>query len=315
MHDDMDGDMDDSENEFLVDIIKGFSAPQKWTLPKYFYDAVGVEIYEQIKQVPEYYLPKHERALLSEIADQLDGLLGHVRQVVEYGGGSDVRTETLVKALEGLTEYLPLDVAIEQLESTAEVVSAIRPDITITPLLGDFANLPELESGDSQSRLGFLPGSTIGNFDSGGAQQFLARIHDHLGSGSHLLVGYDLVKDRDVLVAAYDDAAGVTRRFNLNLLDRINRELGGDIDRMKFWHMVEYNEELDRIETYLQSTVDQTVTVGGHAFVFTAGERIHTENSHKYSETRFAAAIEDTGWTHLKTWTSENDYYALTLLG
>ena len=307
--------MENSNSEFLADIVEGFSAPQKWTLPKYFYDAIGVEIYEEIKEVPEYYLPKHERALIASIGDQLAEHLPDVRQVIEYGGGSDVRTKTLVRSLVNLTEYLPLDVAIEQLDATTEIVSAIRPDLTITPLLGDFGDLPELQSGNPESRLGFLPGSTIGNFDSGGAQAFLARIHDHLGQGSNLLVGYDLVKDRDVLIAAYDDAAGVTRRFNLNLLERINRELDADIDPSTFWHMVEYNEDLDRIETYLQSTIDQIITVAGREFHFAAGERVHTENSHKYTEQRFAAAIEDTGWTHLKTWNSENDYYAMTLLG
>lgn len=307
--------MDNSENEFLSDILTGFSAPQKWISPKYFYDAIGVAIYEEIKDVPEYYLPKHERALVAEIADELGTRLSHVRQVIEYGGGSDVRTEAVVRALPGMVEYMPLDVAVEQLESTAQIVTGVRPDVKITPLLGDFAELPPLDSGDSHSRLGFLPGSTIGNFNSGGAQDFLRRIHEHLGDGSHLLVGYDLVKDRDVLLAAYDDAAGVTRRFNLNLLDRINRELDGDIDRLKFWHMVSYDEEFDRIQTFLESTVDQIVTISGQPFRFEAGERIHTENSHKYSEQRFAAAIEDTGWSHIKTWTSENDYYAMTLLG
>jgi dimethylhistidine N-methyltransferase len=307
--------MDKAKNEFLNDVIEGFSAQQKWISPKYFYDAVGVDIYEEIKEVPEYYLPNHERALVAEIAEELGTRLSDVRQVVEYGGGSDVRTEAVVRALPQLVQYLPLDVAIEQLEATAETVSAIRPELTITPLLGDFASLPDLESGESESRLGFLPGSTIGNFASGGAQDFLARIRRHLGDGSHLLLGYDLVKDQEVLLAAYDDAAGVTRRFNLNLLDRINRELDGDINRLTFWHMVEYNEAFDRIETYLESTIDQIVTIAGHKFQFKAGERIHTENSHKYTEQRFAAAIEDTGWTHLKTWTSENDYYALTLLG
>lgn len=307
--------MDPSTREFLDDVVTGFSAQQKWISPKYFYDATGVEIYSEIKELPEYYLPRHERALINEIADELAGELCHVRQVIEYGGGSDTRTATVVRALSGLTEYLPVDVASEQLESTTEIVSAIRPDLKITPLLGDFASLPDIESGQSHTRLGFLPGSTIGNFSTRGTQDFLHGIHDHLGDDSHLLVGYDLVKDRKTLIAAYDDAAGVTRRFNLNLIDRINNELGGNLDRNTFWHIVEYNDELDRIETYLQSTIDQTVTVGGHKFSFDAGERLHTENSHKYTERRFAEVIEDTNWTHKKTWTSENDYYALTLLG
>ena len=306
--------MDKPNNEFLNDIIEGFSADQKWIWPKYFYDAKGVEIYEEIKNVPEYYLPKHERQLITDIAPDLADILPEVRQVIEYGGGSDVRTETVIRTLPSLAEYLPVDVAIEQLDSTAEIVKAIRPGIEVTGLLGDFVNLPPIPSGDSALRLGFFPGSTIGNFNAGKAREFLAHVHEHLGEGSHLLIGYDLVKDIDTLLAAYDDAAGVTRRFNLNLLDRINRELSGNIDRNTFWHIVIYNSELDRIETYLESTIDQTVTIAGRQFHFDKGERLHTEYSHKYSETRFARIIEDTGWTHQKTWTSENDYYAMTLL-
>ncbi len=305
--------MDKLNTDFLNDVLEGFSADQKWIWPKYFYDATGVEIYEEIKKVPEYYLPKHERQLISDIAGDLAEILPEVRQVVEYGGGSDVRTETVVKTLPSLTEYLPVDVAIEQLDSTAEIVKAVRPGIEVTPLLGDFVDLPQIPTGDPSLRLGFLPGSTIGNFNTGKAREFLAHVHEHLGVGSHLLIGYDLIKDVDVLLAAYDDAAGVTRRFNLNLIDRINRELSGDLDHDMFWHMVVYNHEFDRIETYLESTIDQTVTIAGRQFHFDKGERLHTEHSHKYSEARFAAIIEDTGWTHQKTWTSENDYYAITL--
>jgi len=306
--------MDKPTNEFLDDVIEGFSADQKWIWPKYFYDAKGVEIYEEIKDLPEYYLPRHERQLINDIAEDLAEILPDVRQVIEYGGGSDVRTETVIKTLPGLHEYLPVDVSNEQLESTAQIVGAIRPEIEITGLLGDFVNLPTIPSGDPALRLGFFPGSTIGNFNVGKAQEFLDHVHEHLGEGSHLLIGYDRVKDVETLLAAYDDAAGVTRRFNLNLLDRINRELGGNIDRHTFWHMVEYNTEFDRIETYLESTIDQTITIAGHQFHFDRGERLHTEHSHKYTEARFATIIQNTDWTPQKTWTSENDYYALTLL-
>ncbi len=300
--------------QFLQDVVEGLSQPQKELSPKYFYDTRGCEIYEEIKWVEEYYLPRTEYAILNAIVDEVQEILPTIKRVIEYGGGSGLRTETMVLNLKSLTEYLPIDVAMEQLEASAESIKKIRPDLEVTPLLGDFAHLPAMPECCPTERLGFLPGSTIGNFQFAEAKDFLTRINKQLGKGSHLLLGYDLVKDVDTLLAAYDDAKGVTARFNLNVLSRINRELNADFDLRFFKHEARFNSEKSRIEMHLVSTQKQDVTIADQSFHFAKGESIHTENSHKYSAEQFTRLIDGTGWKEQKTWTDEKGFYAVTLL-
>ena len=300
--------------QFLADVIECLSLEQKELPSKYFYDPRGCEIYDEIKWLDEYYLPRTEYAILNAVIGELKETLPDVRRIIEYGGGSGLRTETLVKSLTQLEEYLPIDVAAEQLDSSAQSINNIRPDLKVTGLLGDFSDLPKLPQSNSSERLGFLPGSTIGNFYFKFANDFLTRIHQQLGEGSQLLIGYDLVKDIDVLIAAYDDSKGVTARFNLNLLNRINRELGGDFDLRFFKHEARFNEEKSRIEMHLVSTVEQEVKIADQSFHFTKDESIHTENSHKYSAEQFTRLIENTGWKEQKTWTDEKGLYAVSLL-
>ncbi|MBT8142457.1 MAG: L-histidine N(alpha)-methyltransferase [Gammaproteobacteria bacterium] len=301
--------------QFQADVLAGLALEQKELPSMYFYDTRGCEIYEEIKWLDEYYLPRTEYAILKNRVTELKERLPDVRQVIEYGGGSGLRTETLVQSLTQLQEYLPIDVAQEQLEATAESIQNIRPDLKVSGLLGDFSKLPELADSDPRSRLGFLPGSTIGNFYFKVAKDFLSRIRQQLGAGSHLLIGYDRVKDVDVLLAAYDDSKGVTARFNLNLLNRINRELGGNFDLRFFKHEARFNAEKSRIEMHLVSTREQDVTIGDSTFHFYAGESIHTENSHKYTDEQFARLLQGTGWEQKKVWCDKNGYYALALLG
>jgi len=302
------------DSDFLQRVIEGLSLEQKELSSKYFYDTRGCEIYEEIKWLEEYYLPKIEYSLLNSIVDEIQELLPTIGRVIEYGGGSGLRTETLVSSIKSLQEYLPIDVAEEQLTASAQSIKNIRPELKVTGLLGDFSKLPELPESDPAERLGFLPGSTIGNFYFSVAKDFLARIREQLGEGAHLLIGYDLVKDVDVLHAAYDDAKGVTARFNLNLLNRINRELSGNFDLRLFKHQARFNKQKSRIEMHILSLVDQSVKIANKVFNFKAGETIHTENSHKYTAEQFALLIEDTGWSEQKTWVDEKGYYALTLL-
>ena len=303
------------DTQFLADVIECLSLEQKELPSKYFYDPRGCEIYEEIKWLDEYYLPRTEYAILNSIIEELKETLPDVRRIIEYGGGSGLRTETLVKSLTQLEEYLPIDVAVEQLDSSAQSIANIRPNLKVTGLLGDFSDLPVLPNCNAKERLGFLPGSTIGNFYFQFANDFLTRIHQQLGEGSQLLIGYDLVKDIDVLIAAYDDSKGVTARFNLNLLNRINRELAGDFDLRFFKHEARFNSDKSRIEMHLVSTVEQEVKISDKTFLFIKGESIHTENSHKYSAEQFTRLIENTGWKEKKTWTDEKGSYAVSLLG
>lgn len=300
--------------QFLQDVLSGLAETQKTLPSKYFYDTRGCEIYEEIKWLDEYYLPTTESAILNNAVAEIQDILPTIRRVIEYGGGSGLRTETLVRSLTSLQEYLPIDVAIEQLEASALSINKIRSDLKVTPLLGDFAHLPVLPECCPTERLGFLPGSTIGNFYFTVAKDFLARIHQQLGTGSHLLIGYDLVKDVEVLLAAYDDPKGVTARFNLNLLNRINRELNANFDLRFFKHEARFNKDKSRIEMHVLSTREQTVIVAGTEIKFAQGESIHTENSHKYSAEQFTRLIEGTGWREQKTWLDEKGYYAVTLL-
>ena len=301
--------------QFLQDVIESLSKTNKELPSKYFYDTRGCEIYEEIKWLEEYYLPTLEYGILNTCVAEIQELLPTIRRVIEYGGGSGLRTETLVRSLTSLQEYLPIDVASEQLEASASSIKNIRPDLKVTGLLGDFASLPELPECDATERLGFLPGSTIGNFRFDIAKDFLSRIKQQLGGNSHLLIGYDRVKDMDVLLAAYDDSKGVTARFNLNLLSRINRELNGNFDLRFFKHEARFNSEKSRIEMHLVSTRSQTVNIADTVVEFMEGESIHTENSHKYSAEQFTRLLEDTGWQEQKTWMDEKGYYAMALLG
>lgn len=299
---------------FYNDVINGLSQAQKNLSPKYFYDESGCKIYKEITELEEYYLTRTETKLLADIENELSGLLTNVATIIEYGGGSGERTEILVKALDQLSHYVPIDVAEDQLCSTAESVGTVRPDIEVQPLLGSFEDLPKLSSESPGQYLGFLPGSTIGNFECSEAKTFLRRIRKQLNKNSYLLMGYDLVKDPDVLVRAYDDKEDVTARFNLNLLTRINRELDGDFDLNCFKHSAHFNADKNRIEIHLVSTKDQVVNVADKEFSFSENESIHTENSHKYTLPSITDLLNGTEWNVARNWFDENKYYGMILL-
>jgi len=289
---------DIERQEFLNHVIEGLSQEQKELSPKYFYDARGCEIYEEIKDLDEYYLTRHERSLLKNIVGEIESLLPTIRRVVEYGGGSGRRTQTLISSLKQIVEYLPIDVAMEQLEATAASIKVIRPDLEISPLLGDFAHLPAMPECCPTERLGFLPGSTIGNFTFEGAKDFLNRIHQQIGEG----------------LRAYNDAKGVTARFNLNVLNRMNRELDANFDLRFFKHESRFNDDKSRVEMHLVSIIEQKVNIGEQQISFAKDESIHTENSHKYTPELFAQLIEGTGWSEQQTWLDDQGYYAMTVL-
>ena len=302
------------KNIFYTDVINGLSQGQKKLLPKYFYDESGCKIYKEITELEEYYLTRTETRLLTDIENELTEQLTNVASIIEYGGGSGERTEILVKALDQLSHYVPIDVAEDQLCSTAESIGSVRPEIEVQPLLGSFEDLPTLSSELPGPHLGFLPGSTIGNFEYNEAKTFLRRIRKQLNNNAYLLMGYDLVKDPDVLVRAYDDKEAVTARFNLNLLARINRELDGNFDLNCFKHSAHFNSDKNRIEIHLVSTKDQVVKVADKEFSFSENESIHTENSHKYTLPSITGLLSGTQWNVASNWFDENKYYGMILL-
>ncbi|MCR9080123.1 MAG: L-histidine N(alpha)-methyltransferase [Hyphomonadaceae bacterium] len=299
---------------FLRDVLDGLSRAQR-TLPcQYFYDAAGSDLFEQITELPEYYPTRTETAILRAHAEEIASALGQNVLMIEYGAGASTKTRILLDALEDMAGYVPIDVSEEFLLHTAQVLRTDYPALAVHPVVGDFMirfGLPD----DSQGQpVGFFPGSTIGNLSDSEIVQFMHAARDLLGQASQFIIGVDLSKDASILVPAYDDAAGVTAAFNLNLLARINRELGSDFDLSAFAHRAIWNDTASRIEMHLESLRPQTVTLGGRSITFEAGETIHTENSRKFTIDSLTPLFEQTGWTLNKTWLDEKHYFAVLLL-
>jgi L-histidine N-alpha-methyltransferase len=300
---------------FAADMIEGLSASPKATPPKWFYDAAGSRLFGEITRLPEYYPTRTERALLAQVRADIGRAVGPGRTVVEYGAGSGDKAVTLLHGLERPRAYICIEIDPGAARATAEEVAGCFPDLPTRGVAGDFTALDAATpAGPSGARLGFFPGSTIGNFDPTDAAMLLADMREHLGRGAQLLIGVDLVKDRDVLVAAYDDAAGVTAAFNLNLLVRANRELGADFELDAFTHEARWSLGESRIEMHLRATRPTTVRLDGRLFSFAAGETIHTESSYKYTRERLAALAEAAGWSLETVWTDPKGWFALALL-
>ncbi|MBS0360484.1 MAG: ergothioneine biosynthesis protein EgtB [Proteobacteria bacterium] len=302
-------------SDFEADVLEGLAKPQKAISPKYFYDAAGSALFEEITDLPEYYPTRTEIALLRTIAPEIAGLISPDAALVEFGSGASVKTRLLLDAAPQLAVYAPIDISRAALDEAAAAIRKDYPNLIVAPLLEDFTRALVLPS-EAQGRpvTGFFPGSTIGNFTPDEAQAFLARARALLGAGARFLVGIDLVKDPATLVAAYDDAAGVTAAFNLNLLTRINRELGGDFDLSAFAHRAVWNAQDSRIEMHLESLKDQRVRVAGRTFRFAAGETIHTENSCKFTVDGFANLAAGAGWTLEARWVSPDPAFAVVSL-
>jgi len=302
-------------NEFAQAVLAGLSQHRKSIPCRFFYDARGSELFEQITALPEYYPTRVETELLRANAAEIAWLAGADRVVVEFGSGSSRKTSLLLEALCRVRAYVPIDIAGECLDEAASWLRQVHPNLTIEPMIADFTNavtLPSLARG--WNRLGFFSGSTIGNLDHREAVGFLAHAGRLLGKNGLFLIGVDLKKSPSILIPAYNDAKGVTAEFNLNLLARINRELGGNFDLSRFVHEAIWNEAAGRMEMYLRSLADQTARVLGRSFAFAAGERIHTENSHKYSVAEFQCLASTAGWRPVKAWTDDAELFSLHLL-
>jgi L-histidine Nalpha-methyltransferase len=293
----------EGEDEFALAVIEGLSRPQK-TLPcRFFYDARGSELFEEITHLPEYYPTRTETAILEAHAGEMVDAIPRGGALVEFGSGSSLKTEILLKQLPQLGAYVSIDVSASALVAAARRLAARFPTLDVRPLVGDFSQPIALPADLAQRhKTGFFPGSTIGNFTPVDARRLLGVFRASLSPGGRLIVGADLEKDARRLVLAYNDAAGVTAAFNLNLLARINRELGGSFDLGAFRHEAVYNPREGRIEMHLVSTRQQEATVFARRFRFRRGESIHTENSYKYSTTRFQELARSAGWEPRRVW-------------
>jgi dimethylhistidine N-methyltransferase len=300
------------DSEFARDVVAGLSAPVKTLSPKYFYDAKGSDLFEAICETAEYYPTRAETGLLTDVVGQIAATIPEGAALVEFGSGASEKTRLLLDAAPHIAVYVPIDISATALNKAAKALRQRYPSLAVAPQVDDFTRVLTLpKEANGHTRVGFFPGSTIGNFTHEQAVEFLHSAHDVLGRNAHFIVGVDMVKDEHTLVAAYDDAEGVTARFNKNLLTRINRELGANFNVDAFRHLAVWNAEQACMEMHLVSQVDQVVEVAGQRFHFAAGERLHTENSHKFTVQSFTALAAQAGWTVTEHWVSDAPEVAL----
>jgi L-histidine Nalpha-methyltransferase len=301
---------------FLRDVLEGLSLPRKSLPCKYFYDSLGSQLFEQICGLPEYYPTRTELAIMRSHVTEMAELLGPRVCVVEPGSGASTKTRLLLERLQEPLAYVPVEISGDALAASTRALRARFPAIDVVPVTGDFTQpfgLPAFPRHPDRVVV-FFPGSTIGNFEPPEASAFLRRMGELIGPDGGLLIGVDLHKPAAILEPAYDDAAGVTARFNRNVLLRINRELGADFRAERFAHRALYNRSLRRIEMYLESERHQTATIAGRAFHFAPGERIHTESSYKYTVPSFQRLAERSGLLISRVWTDDRRLFSVHYL-
>jgi L-histidine Nalpha-methyltransferase len=302
----------EDESDFALCVVDGLSGPHKSLPCRFFYDARGSELFEDITRLPEYYPTRVEIALLEAHAEEIVRSLGEGGALVEFGSGSSRKTEILIARLPRLSVYAPIDVSKTALEGARRRLSGLYPTLSTRAILGDFTHGVALPEDVAQmQQLGFFPGSTIGNFAPPEAVDVLRAMRQTLAPGSAFVIGVDLKKDARVLVEAYNDSAGVTAAFNLNLLARANRELGADFNLADFRHEAIYDPLKGRIEMHLVSLKELTIELLGEHFHFRAGERIHTENSYKFSIEQFSGLARAAGWRVGRFWTDARGWFAI----
>jgi L-histidine Nalpha-methyltransferase len=304
------------------EIREGLSRTPPSLPPKLFYDEHGAELFEEITRLPEYYPTRTELEILGLHLPEMAALVGPRARVVEFGSGSGRKTRLLLEALDAPAAYIPVDIAAAQLTAVAARMDRDFPDLQVLPLAADYTHpfhLPEAEPGAGRPLL-FFPGSTVGNFEPGDAVEFLRQAGESLGPDAALLIGVDLVKPREILEPAYNDAAGVTAEFNRNALVHLNRLLGTDFSPLAFAHRAPWNAEASRIEMHLVALEPCIVNLpspGGHPaarFEFREGDFLVTEHSYKYEMEDFEALAERAGWRPVGTWTDPREFFAVQLL-
>jgi len=301
--------------DFRADVIRGLSAHPRTLSAMYFYDQAGSKLFDRICELEEYYPTRTEISILNDSVDEICDALGPGVMLVEFGSGSSRKIRLLLDHLEDPAGYVPIDISKDHLVEAAASIARDYPELEVRPVCADFTEpvpMPGLAK-RVERKVVFFPGSTIGNFESADARHLLESVREDCGAGGGLLIGVDLRKDPEVLHAAYDDREGVTAAFNLNLLRRINRELGADFNLDEFEHLASWDEVRGRVEMHLRARSDQAVRIGDHVWEFAEGETIHTENSHKWSVEEFAVLAGSAGLSLDRVWTDADDLFSVHL--
>lgn len=305
---------DEQTSAFARDAIDDLSQHPKRLSPKYFYDAAGSELFEAITQLPEYYPTRTELGILRDRGNDIAAIIPKGAALIEFGAGATTKVRLLLEKC-AVGAYVPVDISGDFIKAQAHALRHDFPKLAVHPVAADFTAPFALPAEiAAMPKVGFFPGSTIGNFEPHEACSFLKSAHEILGKGALMIIGVDLEKDERVLYDAYNDTAGVTARFNLNVLVRINRELGGNFDLSAFTHRAIYNRERHRIEMHLISKKPQAVRMLGTSFSFRLGESIHTESSYKYSVERFTALARGSGWQVRESWTDKDRMFSVHAL-
>lgn len=304
-------------DDFKSAVLRGLARDQKAIPPMFFYDAVGSRLFEEICDAPEYYPTRAELALMQTHGKAIADEIGRARTIIELGAGAPLKAQQFLKALHNPASYIAMDVSLSALEETVETLSQDFPALPVQGICADFSCPPDIPSSwekGSQGRVTWFPGSTIGNLEPEVAEEFLRSLADLVGPNGGLLIGVDLAKDSEILNAAYNDAKGVTAKFNLNLLTRMRRELGAELDEGAFTHHAFFNEDKSCIEMHLRAEEATRIEIGDQAFAFQKGETIHTECSYKYTVSDFQALGARAGLSARNVWMDPNRLFSLHYL-
>lgn len=300
--------------EIYNDVIRGLDKNQKSLPSKYFYDKRGSDLFERICNLDEYYLTRTELQIMEDRVAEMARFMDDPIQLVEPGSGSSLKTRMLLRTLPKLHSYIPVDISEQYLTEIAGNLRKEFPELSIEPVAADYTKPFKIPSTSADIRtVAYFPGSTIGNFNKENAKRFLSQLSELIGSDGGLLIGYDLLKEEDVLFAAYDDSEGVTAEFNLNILTHINRVLDANFDLSQYRHLARFNKEKSRMEMHLESLKDQQIVIGKEAFYIRKGETIHTENSHKYTLHTFRELTEGS-FDVVHTWMDDKKYFCVQYL-
>lgn len=303
-----------AEFDIADEVLAGLSAAPKFISPKYFYDELGSALFERITQLDEYYITRTEMALFDQHLAAVADHLGEEVCLIEYGSGSSLKIRKVLEAITPMA-YVPVDISLDHLLHNAQGLHADYPTLHVYPVCADITQPFELpEEVQSLNKVGFFPGSSIGNFDPHAAVDFLANVRACVGGGGYLLAGVDRKKSKSILEQAYNDDQGVTAAFNLNVLAHLNAVLNADFALDQFRHVARYNAAEGCIQMFLQSVSNQSVRVAGQTVTFNQGELIHTENSYKYSEAEFIELAGRAGFSPVEVWSDSQAWFSLYLL-